>query len=160
MELKILAVGRLKAGPETELCERYAGRITKAERVLGLQGVDIREIPESRASHAQERKTGEAAALNAALPAGFQAICLHEGGDLVDSAGLAKLIRRAADQSVPGLVYLIGGPDGLDAGLLDRCDRKISFGRATWPHQLVRVMLLEQLYRATTILSGHPYHRA
>ncbi len=160
MDLMILAIGRLKAGPETELCKRYADRTAKAGRGLGLRGVEIKEIPESRSPRAQDRKAIEADAMAAAVPDGFHTICLHEGGDLVESIGLAQSIRRAADQSVAGQAYLIGGPDGLDAGLLGRCERTISFGRATFPHQLVRVMLLEQLYRATTILSGHPYHRA
>jgi 23S rRNA (pseudouridine1915-N3)-methyltransferase len=57
-------------------------------------------------------------------------------------------------------VFVIGGPDGLAASLADKADVKLAFGAATWPHQLVRVMLMEQLYRAATILTGHPYHRA
>lgn len=160
MDLKIVAIGRLRAGPETQLCSRYEERIRKSGRAHGLNNLMIAEIAESRAPKPAERKTAEAAAIAGAVPGGFSTICLHEGGDLIDSPGLAQVMRNGAEQGLPGQVFIIGGPDGLDRALLDRCDRQISFGRLTWPHQLVRVMLLEQVYRAMTILSGHPYHRA
>jgi 23S rRNA (pseudouridine1915-N3)-methyltransferase len=160
MDLSILTVGRLKAGPETELCKRYLDRAAKAGRAHGLQGFSVRELPEARAQRTADRKAQEADALSAALRSGYQSICLDEGGDLIDSDGLAKLILSGAEQGLPGQAFIIGGPDGLDPALIGRCDRRLSFGRLTWPHQLVRVMLAEQLYRAMTILSGHPYHRA
>ena len=160
MDLAILAVGRLKAGPETELCKRYLERAAMAGRAHGLQGFTVRELPEGRAQRAAGRQAKEAEALDVAIRSGFQTICLDEGGDLLDSDGLSRLIQTGVEQGLQGQVYIIGGPDGLDPGLIGRCDRRLSFGRLTWPHQLVRVMLSEQLYRAMTILSGHPYHRA
>jgi len=160
MDLSILAIGRLKAGPETELCKRYLERAGKTGRAHGLQGFAVRELPEGRAQRPADRKAQEAEVLRAAIGSGFQTVCLHEGGDLIDSDELAQFIQRGAEQALPGQAYISGGPDGLDPELTDRCDRRLSFGRLTWPHQLVRVMLAEQLYRATTILSGHPYHRA
>ena len=159
MDLLIVAVGRLKRGSETELCSRYLDRTAAAGRAVGLSRVQVREVPESRAQRAADRKLQEAEALSAAIPAGFQTVCLDETGDPVDSQGLAQLVRRAADQAVPGQAFLIGGADGLDAGLIRQCGRRLSFGRTTWPHQLVRVMMAEQLYRVMTMLSGHPYHR-
>lgn len=160
MDLSILAVGRLKAGPESELCKRYLDRAAKSGRAHGLQGFAVRELAEAKAPRAQDRKADEADALAKAIPAGYRTVCLDEGGELIDSEGLARFIAAGAEQSLPGQVFIIGGPDGFDQGLMASCDRRWSFGRLTWPHQLVRVMLAEQLYRAMTILSGHPYHRA
>ncbi len=159
MDLLIVAVGRLKRGPETELCSRYLDRTRNAGRPVGLGQVRVREVAESRAQRAADRKAQEAEALSAAVPAGYQIFCLDEAGEAVDSRGLADLVRGAADRGVPGQAFLIGGADGLDAGLLGRSERRLSFGRLTWPHQFVRVMMAEQLYRVMTLLAGHPYHR-
>ena len=84
---------------------------------------------------------------------------VHFAGANPDPA-LANEIAQWRDGGKPAAVFMIGGPDGLAASLADKADLRLAFGAATWPHQLVRVMLLEQLYRATTILAGHPYHRA
>jgi 23S rRNA (pseudouridine1915-N3)-methyltransferase len=70
------------------------------------------------------------------------------------------MLAKDAAAAVSKMTFVVGGPDGLGRGILDRAHRRLSFGRLTWPHQLVRLLLAEQLYRATTILSGHPYHRA
>ena len=91
---------------------------------------------------------------------GARCICLDERGDLVDSEAFAAEIGRAAAAAVPRIAFVIGGPDGLGDRVGASPIARISFGRVTWPHRLVRVLLAEQLYRATTILSGHPYHRA
>ena len=85
---------------------------------------------------------------------------LDPRGDNLDSTAIANQISQWRGGAKPAAVFIIGGPDGLAASLSDKADLKLAFGAATWPHQLVRVMLMEQLYRATTILSGHPYHRA
>jgi 23S rRNA (pseudouridine1915-N3)-methyltransferase len=87
-------------------------------------------------------------------------VALDEAGRQLDSAGLARRIARWQDQGHGTLAFVIGGPDGLASSVLDRAEATLAFGRMTWPHRLVRVMLAEQLYRASTILSGHPYHRA
>jgi 23S rRNA (pseudouridine1915-N3)-methyltransferase len=87
-------------------------------------------------------------------------VCLDEGGELLTSEALAEFLRREATATKRGAVFIIGGADGLAGDVLRRADRKLSFGRVTWPHQIVRILLAEQLYRAMTILSGHPYHRA
>lgn len=159
MRLRICAVGRMKSGPETELLDRYVERARKAGRALGITRIEIREIPESRAASADRRRAEEADALVAAVPAGALVIALDERGRDNDSQALAGLIEARLADATPEIAFLVGGPDGHGDGIASRAAMVIRFGKATWPHQLVRIMLAEQLYRAVTILSGHPYHR-
>ena len=115
-----------------------------------------RTSPSSRASSASVRKTEEARALASSEAT---LIALDERGKAIGSEDFARRIARWRDESRPALAFLIGGADGLDPDLVGRAELPLSFSPLTWPHQLVRIMLAEQLYRATTILSGHPYHR-
>jgi 23S rRNA (pseudouridine1915-N3)-methyltransferase len=160
MRLIVAAVGRLKRGPETELSERYTKRATQTGRQLGLRAIEIVEIRESRAVDAGKRMLEESIALANVIPPGAVVAMLDARGDNLDSASLAAQLAKWRGQDRPAAVFVIGGPDGLAASLQDKAELRLSFGAATWPHQLVRVMLLEQLYRAATILTGHPYHRA
>jgi 23S rRNA (pseudouridine1915-N3)-methyltransferase len=160
MRIIVAAIGRLKQGPETELSERYRSRATQTGRQLGLRAVEIVEIRESRAADAGKRMLEESIALANVIPQGAAVALLDARGDNLDSANLASQLAKWRSQDRPAAVFLIGGPDGLAASLQDKAELRLSFGAATWPHQLVRVMLLEQLYRAATILTGHPYHRA
>ncbi len=159
MRLALVCVGKLKAGPERLLFERYFKRLTEGARSAGLAGVDVREIGESRARRPDERRTEEGAAIRAALAGGGALVLLDERGPPVTSDEWAADIGRARDASKPVYAVAIGGPDGLDPSLAAAAHRIVSFGSMTWPHQLVRVMAGEQLYRAITILAGHPYHR-
>jgi len=159
MRLIVIAVGRMKQGPERELAERYRKRFDEIGRKLGFRGLDIHEIPESRARDAPARIAEEAAAIAASIPDNAVLVTLDERGDNIDSVGLARHLGRLRDQSVANTVFVIGGADGLSPDLRRKQKLGLAFGTATWPHQLVRVMLLEQLYRAATILAGHPYHR-
>jgi 23S rRNA (pseudouridine1915-N3)-methyltransferase len=84
---------------------------------------------------------------------------LDARGENLDSLALTREIMRWRDAGRPVAVFLIGGADGLAASLRERADLRLAFGAATWPHQMVRIMLLEQVYRAATLLAGHPYHR-
>jgi len=160
MRLVVIAIGRLKQGPERELAERYRKRFDDIGRKLGFRGVEIVEIPESRARDAATRIAEEAAAIAAATPAKSVLVTLDERGENTDSAAFARQLERWRDQSVSSTVFIIGGADGLSPDLRRNGKLAIAFGAATWPHQMVRIMLLEQLYRAATILAGHPYHRA
>lgn len=160
MRLVIAAVGRLKQGPERELAERYAKRATETGRALGWRPVEVVELRESRAQETDKRKLEESIALANVIPEGSTVIVLEERGESLDSASLAAKLRDWGDAGQPAVSFLIGGPDGLAASLHDRAGLHLAFGAATWPHQMVRIMLLEQIYRAATILSGHPYHRA
>ena len=160
MRILIVAIGRLKQGPERELAERYRERFDDIGRKLGFRGLEIHEIPESRARDAAARIAEEAAAISALIPDKSAINALDERGETIDSPAFARHLGRWRDESVPNAVFLIGGADGLSPDLRRRVKLGVAFGKATWPHQMVRVMLLEQIYRAATILSGHPYHRA
>ena len=160
MRIIVAAVGRLKQGPETELSERYRKRTAQTGRNLGLRDVEIIEIRESRAADAGKRMLEESIALANIIPPGAAVALLDSRGDNLDSASLAAQLAKFRSNDQPAAVFIIGGADGLAPSLRDKAELRLSFGAATWPHQLVRVMLLEQLYRVTTILTGHPYHRA
>ena len=160
MRLMVIAVGRLKDGPERELADRYARRFDDLGRRIGLRGVELHEIPESKARDAASRIAAEATAIAALIPDKATVVALDEHGKTLDSVAFSTALRRWHEAAVPAAAFLIGGADGLSPELRRRASLSLAFGAATWPHQLVRVMLLEQLYRAATILSGHPYHRA
>jgi 23S rRNA (pseudouridine1915-N3)-methyltransferase len=160
MRLTILAIGRMKQGPERELAERYRRRATEAGARLGFHSLDIREIPESRARETPARLSEEAASVAALAGEHSIVVALDEHGKNLDSADLARQIGDWRDRGAPEIVFIIGGADGLSPQLVRQSRLSLAFGSATWPHQLVRVMLLEQIYRAMTILAGHPYHRA
>jgi 23S rRNA (pseudouridine1915-N3)-methyltransferase len=160
MRLVVIAIGRLKQGPERELAERYQKRFDDIGRKLGFRGVEMVEIPESRARDAATRIAEEATAIAAATPEKSVLVTLDERGENIDSAAFARHLERWRDRSVSSTIFVIGGADGLSPDLRRNGKLAIAFGAATWPHQMVRIMLLEQLYRAATILAGHPYHRA
>ena len=101
----------------------------------------------------------EAALILDALPAGARLIVLDERGTIWSSRGLADRIAAWRVEGVAELAFAIGGAEGLDGAVISRADESLSLGSMTWPHRLVRGMLLEQLYRAQQILAGHPYHR-
>jgi 23S rRNA (pseudouridine1915-N3)-methyltransferase len=160
MRLVVIAIGRLKQGPERELAERYRERFGDIGRKLGFRGLEIHEIPESRARDAVTRIAEEATAISAAIPAKSVLVALDERGDNLDSAAFARHLGRWRDEQMANTIFVIGGADGLSPDLRRKAKLKLAFGSATWPHQMVRILLLEQIYRAATILAGHPYHRA
>ena len=159
MRLTIIAIGKLKLGPERELAQRYHDRFEETGRKLGFRGLSVHEISESRAREAAARIAEEAASIIALIPDKAAIIALDERGENVGSTKLAQTLGRWRDDSVPDTVFVIGGADGLSPELQRKANMRLAFGAATWPHQMVRVMLLEQVYRAATILAGHPYHR-
>ena len=159
MKLIVAAVGRQKAGPETELVARYQDRAKKAGRALGLDGPEIIELTESRARSTEERKAQEAEQLLKALPAGCIIVALDEHGKSISSDAFSKLIDKHRNEGSPAIAFVIGGPDGHGRDLLDQAQVKLALGAMTWPHQVARILLTEQVYRAITILTGHPYHR-
>jgi 23S rRNA (pseudouridine1915-N3)-methyltransferase len=160
MRLVVIAIGRLKQGPERELAERYRERFDDMGRKLGFRGLEIHEIPENRARDAATRIAEEAAAISALILEKSVMVALDERGQSIDSSTFARHLGRWRDESVANTFFLIGGADGLSPDLRRKAKLSVAFGAATWPHQMVRVMLLEQIYRAATILAGHPYHRA
>lgn len=160
MHVAIHAVGRMKAGPERELVARYLDRFAKAGPALGLEWAGVTEIAESRAQGALQRKQDEGRRLLEAVAAGGALFLLDETGKDLSSEAFAAKLGQLRDGGTRQLILAIGGADGHDPELRARAVLTMSLGLMTWPHQLVRIMLAEQLYRAATILSGHPYHRA
>ena len=160
MRLVVIAVGRIKQGPERELAEAYRKRAQATGRALGIRDVEIVEIRESRAQDAERRRVEESIAIANVIPERAIVVILDERGDNLDSATLAGLLQAWRAEERPAVCFVVGAADGLAQSLRQRAKLKLAFGAATWPHQLVRVMLLEQLYRAASIVAGHPYHRA
>ena len=158
MRLAVIAVGRLKDGPERELCERYRERGLALGRGIGLSGPDIVEITEGRGRRPEERKREEAQAILAKVQPGL-IIALDERGRQLGSEAFASRLATARDSGTGHASLIIGGADGLSEEIRDKADITLAFGALTIPHQIVRALVLEQLYRAMTIISGHPYHR-
>lgn len=159
MRLVLLAVGRMKQGPERVLLDRYVERAGALARTVGLTGFAMREIPESAARLPADRRLQEAQALRLDLPAGCATLVLDERGEAMSSTAFAALVGVARDAGRSAMAMVVGGPDGLEPALREAAERTIAYGAATFPHQLVRIMAAEQIYRAMTILAGHPYHR-
>jgi 23S rRNA (pseudouridine1915-N3)-methyltransferase len=159
MRVIVAAVGRLKQGAERELSAAYRKRAEAVGRSAGLRQVEIIEIRESRARDPERRRTEESIAIANVLPEGAVIIVFDQAGENIDSPGLATLLQKCRQDNRAAMCFIIGGADGITQSLRGRAKHVLAFGSATWPHQLVRIMLLEQLYRAGTILAGHPYHR-
>ena len=159
MRVIVAAVGRLKQGAERELAAAYRKRAEALGRSLGLRQIEVIEIRESRAREPERRRIEESIAIANVLPDGAVVIVFDQGGENIDSPGLAALLKKFREENRAALCIVIGGADGITQSLRGRARHVLAFGAATWPHQLVRIMLLEQIYRAGTILAGHPYHR-
>lgn len=151
MNILIIAVGKLKKSPELDLIETYLKRCSWQ--------VSISEVEEKRPIKGTERMAREADLLLAAIPTGATVFALDERGKEMRSTSFAKKLQSLQDQGASNLVFLIGGAEGFDQKIKDRANALISFGSMTWPHMMVRAMLCEQIYRASTILQGHPYHK-
>jgi 23S rRNA (pseudouridine1915-N3)-methyltransferase len=160
MRLLVAAVGRLRGGPEFDLVADYSERIRGLARRQGIAGFDIKEIDAPHELAGPARRRRESQLLDQAVGAGGRRIILDERGENLTSEEFAGRICAWRDQGAPEAAFLIGGADGHDPPLVASGDLVIAFGRSTFPHMLVRVMLVEQVYRAMTILAGHPYHRA
>ena len=160
MRVMIAAIGRLKSGLERDLAERYLKRAAQAGRSVGFTGFEVIEIRESRADDPARRMLEESIAIANVIPERAVTVLMDGRGESMPSAAFAGRLQAWRTEDRPAVVFVIGGADGLAPGLKDKSNLTMAFGAATWPHQLVRVMLLEQIYRAVTILSGHPYHRA
>ena len=159
MRLLIAAVGKLKQGPERELFAHYVGRAQAAGRKLHLSPLDSIEVAESRAATAEARRKAEAASLLGKIPSSHKIVCLDPGGDALGSEAFASLLAKLRDGGTEGLAFVVGGADGLSGEARAKAAKALSLGPLTLPHGLARIVLAEQIYRAMTILAGHPYHR-
>jgi 23S rRNA (pseudouridine1915-N3)-methyltransferase len=158
VRLGVIAVGRLKAGPERDLVARYQVRAEALGRPLGVSAIEVIEIAESRARRDADRRAEEAAAILARAGSSVL-VAFDERGRTVTSEAFAERLGAWRDAGRPAVGFVIGGPNGLDERIRRRADLMVAFGALTLPHQLVRVLVMEQAYRALTILAGHPYHR-
>ena len=159
MRVSLLAIGKMKRGPESELLERYRDRADKAARQLGVSSVSISEVMESKAANSDIRKAEEAAWLLAQLKPGAFLVVLDEHGKDLPSLELAGLVRKCLETGSPEMAFAIGGPDGHGPNIRKSANLVLRLGKMTWPHQLARILVAEQIYRSVTILAGHPYHR-
>jgi 23S rRNA (pseudouridine1915-N3)-methyltransferase len=155
----VIATGRLKPGPEKTLAGDYLTRAGGLGRKYGITRIGITELAESQASSATARMAEEARLVAAALPAKAFSVVLDERGKALSSEAFADLLQRHLDGGTADMAFLIGGPDGHAHAIREEAGLLLSFGPMTWPHRLVRIMLFEQIYRAVTIIAGHPYHR-
>jgi 23S rRNA (pseudouridine1915-N3)-methyltransferase len=155
LRILIAAVGRLRDAPEAALTADYLTRAANSGRQLGFKSVDIVEVEAKPPGDPRV----EASALFRATPEDARKILLDERGAEWSSRQLAEKLARWRDDGVPCTTFWIGGADGVSQSVKDNAAEKLAFGRQTWPHRLVRVMIAEQIYRALTILCGTPYHR-
>jgi 23S rRNA (pseudouridine1915-N3)-methyltransferase len=151
MRISVIAVGGLKAGPERALAEKYSSRITWP--------ITIREVEDKRRLKGSALRKREGELILAACPDGATLVALDERGKTMNSMDFAARLGGWWDDGIADIVFAIGGAGGLDDAVRKRADLMLAFGAMTLPHLLMRGVLLEQIYRAQTILAGHPYHR-
>jgi 23S rRNA (pseudouridine1915-N3)-methyltransferase len=164
MRFIVAAIGKLRAGPEQILYDRYIERATPLGRRVGFSPLLSWEITESRARTAHERKTQEAAMLENTCSGLLKdktipLIVCDPHGESLSTEAFSALFTHLRDKNCHAACVLIGGPDGLHDSLIKRAEKSVAFGAMTMPHQLVRILLAEQIYRIFTRLCGHPYHR-
>lgn len=152
LRITLVAVGRARGGPEAALVDDYVRRLRWPFTLVEVQA-------RKATLQGDALKAEEAQAIRAKLPPGAALVALDERGRLLDSRGFAGALGSFAEAGRRDVALIIGGADGLDAGLRDQADLVVALGRLTFPHMLVRALIAEQIYRAQTILDGHPYHR-
>ena len=158
MKLKVISVGQLKNNPILEIQRDYESRILNLSKSVGIKNLEIKELPISKKSSIKERQKEEAKIISQHIKQNNLNLFLDGKGENINSVDISQIISKSSFDG-KDLVFFIGGPDGFDEKIIKVANKIISFGRVTWPHKLIRIMLLEQLYRGITILNNHPYHR-
>ncbi len=158
MKLGLIVIGRLKSGPEHMLCHDYLDRSQKLGRQLGFSAITLTEL-EARVPMNLDPKPIEAQKISEQIDTLSHVIICDENGQNLSSRFFSQQLADLRDRGTKRLDFVIGGANGLDESIKLRAQSAMSFGVQTWPHAFVRVMLLEQIYRAMTMMSGHPYHR-
>ncbi|MCH8172340.1 MAG: 23S rRNA (pseudouridine(1915)-N(3))-methyltransferase RlmH [Proteobacteria bacterium] len=151
MKITIIAVGKSKGSPAEAIGAEYIKRLPWS--------VEVIEVEEKRPLKPLEKMKSEGKKILLAIPKGAYPVALDKSGKTWSSREFSKTLEKWFNAGGSHIVFLIGGPDGLSEAVLEKAPAKLSFGPMTWPHQLARVMLLEQLYRAFAIAEGHPYHK-
>jgi 23S rRNA (pseudouridine1915-N3)-methyltransferase len=160
MRLAIIAVGQSRGTPEGALTEDYANRARAMGKRAGFNSVTIDEVNVSKLRETRSRIAEEGERLASRIPEGAHVVLLDAKGKGMTSDAFAEMLGAMRDAGARDLAFVIGGPDGLALPDRIKAGRSLAFGQQIWPHLLVRAMLSEQVYRAITILAGHPYHRA
>jgi len=160
LRILIAAIGRAGRGAESTLIDGYCERIRSSGRAVGITRFEIREIDSPKGLEGDARCRRESTLLADSANPAAKLMVLDERGENFASEDLARQIEKMRDHGAREIAFLIGGADGHHRSLREKADLTLAFGRATFPHMLVRAMLTEQIYRVITILSGHPYHRA
>ena len=158
MKLKVISIGQLKNNPILEIQRDYESRILNLSKSVGIKKLEIKELPISKKSSVKERQKEEAKIISQHIKQNNLNLFLDGKGENINSVDISQIISKSSFDD-KDLVFFIGGPDGFDEKIIKVANKIISFGRVTWPHKLIRIMLLEQLYRGITILNNHPYHR-
>jgi 23S rRNA (pseudouridine1915-N3)-methyltransferase len=158
MRIIVAAIGKARAEPAQALFDDYARRLVRSG-AAGLT-LELAEAEERRKLTVEARRAAEAELLLARIPKDAALVTLDGRGKALSSEDFARRLARWRDEGITTLAFAIGGADGLDPALVKRARFVLSLGAMTWPHLLVRAMLAEQIYRAQSILLGHPYHRA
>ena len=158
MKLKVISIGQLKNNPILEIQRDYESRILSLSKSVGIKNLEIKELPISKKSSIKERQKEEAKIISQHIKQNNLNLFLDGKGENINSVDISQIISKSSFDG-KDLVFFIGGPDGFDEKIIKVANKIISFGRVTWPHKLIRIMLLEQLYRGITILNNHPYHR-
>jgi 23S rRNA (pseudouridine1915-N3)-methyltransferase len=159
VRLTVIAIGHARGFPEGALCDQFQDRALKMGRNMGFNSVTVEELPAAKNRDAAGRMKDEAARLSTKVPAGAHVVLLDARGRGMTSEDFAEMLGSLRDVGTKDLAFVIGGPDGLSPLPGQKAGRSLAFGPQTWPHLVARVLLLEQIYRAMTILAGHPYHR-
>jgi len=158
MKLKVISIGQLKNNPILEIQRDYESRILNLSKSVGIKNLEIKELPVSKKSSIKERQKEEAKIISQHIKQDNLNVFLDGKGENINSVDISQIISKSSFDG-KDLVFFIGGPDGFDEKIIKVANKIISFGRVTWPHKLIRIMLLEQLYRGITIINNHPYHR-
>ena len=158
MKLKVISIGQLKNNPILEIQKDYESRILNLSKSVGIKNLEIKELPISKKSSTKEKQKEEAKIISQDIKQDNLNVFLDGKGENINSVDISQIILKSSFDG-KDLVFFIGGPDGFDEKIIKVANKIISFGRVTWPHKLIRIMLLEQLYRGITIINNHPYHR-
>ena len=154
MKIIICASGRLRNSPELSLLKKYQVRSEKIGKLINFSSINILEYESAKWNKLLTNGT----LLKSFSSTSFK-VLLDERGKFVSSTSFAEIIRRQRDNGAQEIVFFVGGADGIPDGLSIKFDEILSFGKMVWPHFLARVMLMEQIYRTSTILAGLPYHK-
>lgn len=159
MQLIIYVIGKMKNNPFSFMVDDYLNRLKNSAKNIGISSVILYEASQSRENKSDLRKKEEAQKLLDFIKPGAKLILCDEDGQNLTSRDLSNKFDKLIQSGAGQICFAIGGADGFDDNLKQQAELLLSFGKLTWPHQLARVMLVEQLYRVVTILLNHPYHR-